>query len=185
VQWFASVGMPLGIAEIVGVGLVVAAITYVSLIVGELVPKQIALRDPERIAVRVAPAMTVLAKIASPVVWLLDISGRLVLRTLGYGRQAEQRVTDDEIKTLIAEAETAGVIEPSERAMIANVMRLGDRPVRAVMTPRRDVDMVDLSADPETVRRTILESVHSRLPAHDGAPDDMLGVLQAKDLLEA
>jgi hypothetical protein len=185
VQWFASVGMPLGIAEIVGVGLVVAAITYVSLIVGELVPKQIALRDPERIAVRVAPAMTVLAKIASPVVWLLDISGRLVLRTLGYGRQAEQRVTDDEIKTLIAEAETAGVIEPSERAMIAGVMRLGDRPVRAVMTPRRDVDMVDLSADPETVRRTILESVHSRLPAHDGAPDDMLGVLQAKDLLEA
>jgi putative hemolysin len=129
--------------------------------------------------------MTVLAKIASPVVWLLDISGRLVLRTLGYGRQAEQRVTDDEIKTLIAEAETAGVIEPSERAMIAGVMRLGDRPVRAVMTPRRDVDMVDLSADPETVRRTILESVHSRLPAHDGAPDDMLGVLQAKDLLEA
>jgi putative hemolysin len=76
--------------------------------------------------------MTVLAKIASPVVWLLDISGRLVLRTLGYGRQAEQRVTDDEIKTLIAEAETAGVIEPSARAMIAGVMRLGDRPVRAV-----------------------------------------------------
>ena len=77
------------------------------------------------------------------------------------------------------------MIEPSERAMIAGVMRLGDRPVRAVMTPRRDVDMVDLSADPESTRRTILESIHSRLPVYDGVPDEMLGVLQAKDLLEA
>jgi putative hemolysin len=185
VQWFVAVGLSPAIAEIVGVGLVVAAITYVSLIVGELVPKQIALRDPERVAVRLAPAMTLLAKVASPAVWLLDVSGRLVLRALGYGRQVEQRVTDEEIKILIAEAETAGVIEPSERAMIAGVMRLGDRPVRAVMTPRRDVDMVDLSADPATIRRTLLESAHSRLPVHDGAPDDMLGVLQAKDLLEA
>ncbi len=185
VQWFVAVGLSPAIAEIVGVGLVVAAITYVSLIVGELVPKQIALRDPERVAVRLAPAMTLLAKVASPAVWLLDVSGRLVLRALGYGRQVEQRVTDEEIKTLIAEAETAGVIEPSERAMMAGVMRLGDRPVRAVMTPRRDVDMVDLSADPATIRRTLLESPHSRLPVHDGAPDDMLGVLQAKDLLEA
>jgi putative hemolysin len=164
VQWFVAVGLSPAIAEIVGVGLVVAAITYVSLIVGELVPKQIALRDPERVAVRLAPAMTLLAKVASPAVWLLDVSGRLVLRALGYGRQVEQRVTDEEIKTLIAEAETAGVIEPSERAMIAGVMRLGDRPVRAVMTPRRDVDMVDLSADPATIRRTLLESPHSRLP---------------------
>src|SRR6476659_1988060 len=175
VQWFVAVGLSPAIAEIVGVGLVVAAITYVSLIVGELVPKQIALRDPERIAVRVAPAMTALATIASPVVWLLDISGRSVLRLLGYGREAEHGITDDEIKTLIAEAETAGVIEPSERAMIAGVMRLGDRPVRAVMTRRRDVDMIDLSADPVSIRRTILESIHSRLPVHDGAPDDMLG----------
>jgi putative hemolysin len=107
-QWLAAVGMAPGIAEIAGVGLVVAAITYVSLIVGELVPKQIALRDPERIAVRVAPAMTALATIASPVVWLLDISGRSVLRLLGYGREAEYQITDDEIKTLIAEAETRG-----------------------------------------------------------------------------
>src|SRR6476620_6856000 len=185
VQWFVAVGLSPAIAEIVGVGLVVAAITYVSLIVGELVPKQIALRDPERVAVRLAPAMTLLAKVASPAVWLLDVSGRLVLRVLGYGRQVEQRVTDEEIKTLIAEAETAGVIEPSERAMIAGVMRLGDRPVRAVMTPRRDVDMVDLSADQESIRRTILESIHSRLPVYDRVPDEMLGVLQAKDLLEA
>ena len=77
------------------------------------------------------------------------------------------------------------MIEPGERAMIAGVMRLGDRPVRAVMTPRREVDMIDISADPEDIRRTILESIHSRLPVHAGTPEDMLGVVQAKDLLDA
>jgi putative hemolysin len=184
-QLFASVGSPAGAAEAAGVGLVVAAITYASLIVGELVPKQIALRNPERIAVKVAPAMTVLARIASPLVWLLDVSGRLVLKALRYQAQPEHRVTDEEIRTLIAEAETAGVIEPGEHAMITGVMRLGDRPVRAIMTPRREVDMIDLSDDPDDIRKAIVESVHSRLPVHDGNPEEMLGVVHAKDLLDA
>ena len=184
-EWFAYLGLPTGVAETVGVGLVVAVITYFSLVIGELVPKQIALRNPEKIAVRVAPAMTAIAKIASPVVSLLDISGRAVLRALGYQALAEHRVTDEEIRTLMAEAETAGVIEPGERAMIAGVMRLGDRPVRAVMTPRREVDMVDLTDDPDDIRRMIVESVHSRLPVHAGTPEEMLGVVQAKDLLDA
>ena len=184
-EWFVSLGIPAGIADATGVGVVVAVITYASLIIGELVPKQIALRNPEKIAVKVAPAMTVMAKIASPLVWFLDVSGRVVLRSLGHKVQSEERVTDEEIRTLIAEAETAGVIEPEERAMIAGVMRLGDRPVRAVMTPRREVDMVDLSDDPGEIRTKIVESVHSRLPAHEGKPDEMLGVVQAKDLLDA
>jgi putative hemolysin len=184
-EWFANVGLPSGVAEAVGVGLVVAVITYLSLVIGELVPKQIALRNPERVAVRVAPAMTAIARIASPVVSLLDISGRAVLRALGYQAQAEQRVTDEEIRTLMAEAETAGVIEPGERAMIAGVMRLGDRPVRAVMTPRREVDMIDLTADPGDISRMLVESIHSRLPVHAGTPEEMLGVVQAKDLLDA
>jgi putative hemolysin len=136
-------------------------------------------------AVRVAPAMTAIARIASPVVSLLDISGRAVLRALGYQAQAEHRVTDEEIRTLMAEAETAGVIEPGERAMIAGVMRLGDRPVEAVMTPRREVDMIDLTADPEDVRRMLVGSIHSRLLVHAGTPEEMLGVVQAKDLLDA
>ena len=135
-----SLGLPPVIAETIGVGLVVALITYVSLIIGELVPKQIALRNPERVALKVAPAMTVLARLSSPLVSLLDVSGRLVLRALGHHAQPMQRARIEEIRTLIAEAETAGVIEPGERAMIAGVMRLGDRPVRAVMTPRREVD---------------------------------------------
>src|SRR5207237_2527124 len=126
-----------------------------------------------------------LARIASPLVWLLDVSGRLVLRALGYQANAPEKVTDDEIRMLIAEAETAGVLEPGERAMIAGVMRLGDRPVRAIMTPRREVDMLDLTADPDDIRRRIMESVHSRLPAHAGSPEEMVGVIQAKDLLDS
>ncbi len=184
-EWFVDLGVRASIAEAVGVGLVVAVITYLSLVIGELVPKQIALRDPEKIAVRVAPAMTAMARIASPIVSFLDMSGRLVLRALGYNAKPEDRVTDEEIRSLMAEAETAGVIEPGEREMIAGVMRLGDRPVRAIMTPRREVDMIDLTADPDDIRRTIVESIHSRLPIHAGTPEEMLGVVQAKDLLDA
>jgi putative hemolysin len=183
-QWLASQGVPPGLAEPIGVALVVAVITYFSLIAGELVPKQIALRNPEKIAVRVAPVMTIIARVGSPLVWLLDASGRLLLRALGYRSQPERGVTDDEIRALIAEAESTGVIEPGERTMIAGVMRLGDRPVRAVMTPRRLVDMVDVSGDPESIRRTVVDSVHSRFPVHDGNPDEVLGVVQAKDLLD-
>jgi putative hemolysin len=184
-EWFAQLGLPAGVAEAAGVGLVVTVITYFSLVIGELVPKQIALRNPEAIAVLVAPAMTGMARIASPVVSFLDISGRAVLRALGYQARAEHRVTDEEIRALMAEAETAGVIEPGERAMIAGVMRLGDRPVRAVMTPRREVNMIDLTDEPDDIRRTLLQTVHSRLPVHAGTPEEMLGVVQAKDLLDA
>jgi putative hemolysin len=184
-EWFVALGLRASVAEALGVGLVVAVIAYLSLVIGELVPKQIALRDPEKIAVRVAPAMTVMASIASPIVSFLDFSGRAVLRALRYEDKPMHRVTDEEIRSLMAEAETAGVLEPDERAMIAGVMRLGDRPVRAIMTPRREVDMLDLTADPDEIRRTIVESVHSRLPAHAGTPEEMLGIVQAKDLLDA
>jgi putative hemolysin len=183
--WFVAQGMSFAVAEATGVGLVVALITYASLVVGELVPKQIALRNPEEIAARVAPTMMVLAKIASPLVLILDLTGRALLRGLGQKATSEERVSDEEIRTLIAEAETAGVLEPGERAMIAGVMRLGDRPVRGVMTPRGDVDMIDLTIGPEAIRKKIVESIHSRLPVHKGRTEEMLGVIQAKDLLDA
>ena len=183
--WLHSLGLSQGYAEVLGVGIVVAAITYVSLIVGELVPKQIALRNPEAVAVRVAPAMTYFASAAKPLVWLLDISGKSVLRLLGQKGQPDGKVSDDEIRAIIAEAESAGVIEPGERSMIAGVMRLGDRPVRAVMTPRRDVDLIDLTEDEHAIRRQIIDSGHSRLPVHEGAPDEIVGVIKAKDLLNA
>src|SRR5262245_43596076 len=127
-EWFVDLGVRASIAEAVGVGLVVAVITYLSLVIGELGPKQMALRDPEQIAVRVAPAMTALAGSASPVVSFVDMSGRAVLRALGYNAKPEHRVTDEEIRSLMAEAETAGVIEPGERAMIAGRHAAGRSP---------------------------------------------------------
>jgi putative hemolysin len=180
-----AAGMTEDIAEPLGIGLVVALITYFSLVVGELVPKQIALRDPEGVAAQMAPAMTVLAFIASPLVAILDGSGNAILRLMGYRAQPEHKVTDEEIKTLIAEAESHGVLEPGEKEMISGVMRLADRPVAAVMTPRGDADLLDLSLPADDIRRIIAASPHSRLPAHDGNPDAPLGVLQAKDLLNA
>ena len=184
-QWLLSRGVPAVVAEPFGVGLVVTIITYVSLIIGELVPKQIALSQPEQIAVRVAPAMTMLARIGAPAVWFLSLSVRLLLRALAQRSQDSTQVTDEEIHMLIVEAEKSGVIEPGERAMISRVMRLADRAVQGVMTPRREVDMIDLTDDPDVIRTVIIESVHSRLPVHEGNPDELLGVVQAKDLLDA
>lgn len=180
-----ELGLPGGVADALGVGIVVALITYGSLIIGELVPKQLALSNPEAMAARVAPAMNVLALISSPVVALLNMSGKAVLKLLGHDSEIVERITEDEIKALIAEAETAGVLEPGERQMIAAVMRLGDRPVRAVMTPRTEVDMIDLRDDIDTIRAEIVASAHSRLPVHDGTPEGVLGVIQAKDLVDA
>lgn len=178
-------GVRNGIADAVGVGIVVTVITYASLIVGELVPKQIALRDPEAVAVRVAPAMTVVAKISLPLVWLLDASGDAVLWLLGQRGEVTDKVSEDEIRTLIVEAENAGVLEPGEKEMIAGVMRLGDRPVGAVMTPRREVSMADLSGDLPSIRAAFAASPHSRLVAHDNNRDHPIGILHAKDVLDA
>src|SRR6266404_8550435 len=131
-QWLSEAGLSAGIADAAGVGLVVGIITYASLIVGELVPKQIALRDPEAVAVKVAPAMVLMAKISLPLVWLLDRSGKALLWLLGHRGEAEEKVSEDEIRSLVFEAENAGVLEPGEKEMIAGVMRLGDLPVGAV-----------------------------------------------------
>jgi putative hemolysin len=184
VNWLMAQGMTERVAEPLAYGSVVTVITYLSLIIGELVPKQIALRNPEKVACLVAPAMTILSRVASPLVSLLDLSGRAVLALLGQRAVPASRVTDEEIKTLVAEAESAGVLEPEERAMITRVMRLADRPVRAVMTPRRDVDMIDLADDDEINRQHIIGTAHSRLPVYEGSADAVLGVIQAKDLLD-
>ncbi len=179
----AGYGLSVGMAQGLGVAIVVAIITYASLIVGELVPKQIALRDPERVAMRVAPAMTVLAIVGAPLVWLLDISGRAVLRLLGQSQESDEKVTDEEIKLLVAEAEHHGTIESDERQMIAGVMRLGDRAVRAVMTPRIEVDWLNAAWDEAEVRKAMVETPHSRLPVGDGSVDAMIGVVNSRDVL--
>jgi putative hemolysin len=183
-QWLMELGVSKGLADTIGVGLVVGIITYASLIVGELVPKQIALRDPEAVAVKAAPAMVWMAKISLPLVWLLDRSGKGLLWLLGQRGEAGDRVSEDEIRTLVLEAENAGVLEPGEKEMIAGVMRLGDLPVGAVMTPRHEVSYVDLSDSPEEIYAALLKSNHSRQVVFDGDRDTALGIVQAKDLLD-
>ncbi|MBM3539891.1 MAG: HlyC/CorC family transporter [Alphaproteobacteria bacterium] len=173
------------VAEAAAVILVVAVVTYLSLIVGELIPKQIALRNPERIAARVARSMTLLSRIASPVVTLLDASSRLGLRLMGAREASKQTVTNEEISTLVAEAESAGVVETAERNMITGVMRLADRSVQGIMTPRRDVDWIDLDDSDDEIHARIRTSHHSRLPVGRGGIDSVLGIIEAKDMLYA
>lgn len=181
--WLQSVGVASNVADVLGVGVVVVLITYISLIVGELVPKQIALRDAEGVAARVAPAMKFLASVGSPVVWILDVSGRGLLSLLGQSGESEERVTEEEVKTIIAEATTAGVIESDEHSMISGVMRLADRSARGLMTPRLEVDVVDLSDDMDEIRRSILDTNRSRLLVQDGDADSIIGVVAIKDII--
>ena len=171
------------VAEPLGYGIVIVIITYLSVIVGELVPKNVALRNPEGIACAVAPAMTVFSRFAAPAVWLLDASTRLVFRLFGQSTESEARITDEEIRTLIAEAETAGVIETGERQMISGVMRLADRAVIGLMTPRTDVDWIDITAPESEIKERLISTSHSRLPVGEGSPDALIGVVQTRELL--
>jgi putative hemolysin len=148
------------------------------------VPKQIALRDAEGIAARVAPGMKVVASVGAPLVFVLDASGRLVLRLIGQSGATDERVTDEEVKTIIAEAESQGVLETEEKAMISGVMRLADRAARGLMTPRLDVDTIDLSDPIEETMQMLRTSNRSMLPVHEGEPDKIIGVLVRKDLID-
>ena len=141
-DWLTVKGVDPDWAHTFGVGGVVVVLTYLTLIIGELVPKQIALRNPEAIAMRAAPFMVWIARLASPLVWLLDASGRMVLALLGVSRDSKARVTEEEVRTILAEAKFDGVIEDEEQEMLSGVMRLADRSARALMTPRRDVELV-------------------------------------------
>ncbi len=178
-------GIEPGIAMPLGVGIVVVIITYLSLIIGELVPKQIALRDAEGVAARVAPLMAFIASVGAPIVWVLDVSGKLVLRLLGQTGESEEKVTDEEVKSIIAEAESAGVLESEERHMISGVMRLADRSARGLMTPRLDVEYVDLSDSQEEIVAQLRQIRHSVVPVQDGSTDSIVGVIVRKDLLDA
>ena len=182
--WLETLGIAPALAVPLGVGIVVVIITYLALIIGELVPKQIALRDPERVAARVAPMMAFIARAAAPLVWLLDVSGKLVLRLIGQSGRSDERVTDEEVKTIIAEAEIAGVLESEERHMITGVMRFADRSARGLMTPRLDVDLIDLSDDQSEILEHLRASRHSALPVQDGSQDQIIGVIVRKDLLD-
>ena len=176
-------GVPARFAEPLGYVIVIGLITYLSVVVGELVPKNLALRNAETIACFVAPPMRIVSRIAIPVVWLLDESTRLIFRVFGQNTEPENAVTEEEIRTVMAEAETAGIIEVDERKMISGVLRLGDRAVRSVMTPRTEVDWIDLDDDETEIRDRLITSSHSRVPVGQGSPDNMIGVVQLREVL--
>lgn len=171
------------LADPLGYTGVIAVITYLSVVIGELVPKHLALRNPERIASIMAPIMGVVSRVAAPLVWLLDGSTVLVFRLFGRHAESASAVTEEEIRVMVAEAESAGVIEGDERRMIGGVLRLGDRVVRGVMTPRTEVTWIDLSDSPEEIRERLAGSPQARLPVTEGNPDAMLGVIEVRRLL--
>ena len=172
-------------AVTLGFALVIGLTTFASLIVGELVPKQFALRSPEPIAILMALPMVWLAKLTAPLVWLLDGCSALIFRALGLNRESEAHVTAEELHLIVAEASKSGVIEESERAIISGVVRLADRPVREVMTPRTDVDWVDVSSDARSLRAKLLATPHTRLPVGNGSVEEIIGVVQARDIMSA
>jgi putative hemolysin len=177
ITWLAPYSHPLSLV------LVVLVITYLSLIVGELVPKRLALNNPERLAMVIAAPMQVLSRIAYPAVHLLGLSTEFLLRALGMKPSTEPPVTEEEIRALIEQGTQAGMFEEAEQEMVERVFRLGDRRVSAVMTPRTEIVWLDREASAQEIRRTIIESVHSRFLVADGSLDNVLGVVHAKDLL--
>jgi putative hemolysin len=176
-------GLDTETAQSVGFGIVIALVTFANLIVGELVPKQFALRSPEPIAAIVARPMQVMSTVTSPLVWLLDITSAAIFRALGMNRENKNVVTAEELHLVVAEAKTAGVLEENERAIISGIVRLADRPVREVMTPRTEIDWIDLNSSREEIRDALGATPHSRIPVARGSVDDIVGVVSARDLL--
>jgi putative hemolysin len=172
-------------AHTLGFGLVIVLTTFVSLVIGEIVPKQFALRSPEPIAATMSRPLRLLSKITAPFVWLLDTSSLLIFKLLGFDRESKNQVTAEELHLVVAEAQTAGVLEEDERAMISGIVRLADRPVREVMTPRTDVDWIDVHSTPEELREALLKTQHTRLPVADGSIENIVGVIQLRDVLAA
>ncbi len=164
-------------------GLIVILTTYLSLVLGELVPKQLALNNPEAVARALAPPMRMLSHLTAPVARFLTVSAELLVRLMGSRPSAEPPITEEELKALVEEGTEAGVFAPSEQDMISNVFRLGMRRVDTLMTPRPDIVWLDINDPIETLQAKVIESAYSRFPVCDGDLDHVLGIARAKDML--
>ena len=170
-------------ADVIAITLVVLGVTYISLVIGELVPKRLALNNPERVAGLVAGPMQALARIASPLVWLLSVSTNAVVRLLGIKPSGQPDITVEEIETMVEHGTELGVFEASERDMIESVLRLDEWRVDAFMTPRTHVTWIDVEDPAEEARQILLDAKHSRFPVMEGNPDNAVGMLYTKDLV--
>jgi putative hemolysin len=172
------------IAEPLAFGLVVVATTYVSLIIGELVPKRLALRNAEGIAAFVSGPMTILAAVGRPIVWFLKLSTEAVLGLLRLRGEAPSSVTEEEVKAMIAEGTDAGVFHEAERELLEGVIRFADRPLRSIMVPRHAITWIDAEDSLEASLAEVLASGHSRFPLCTGDIDNVVGFVHVKDFLE-
>lgn len=172
-------------ADSIAFGIVIALITYASLVIGELVPKRLAVMRAEAIAVRVAGPMRGFAKVGAPFVWLLQSSSNFLLRLLGAHNASAQGITEEEVKTMIAEGTESGVFDPAEQQMLEGVLRLGDRSVRTLMTPRPDVLWIDAAAPDQAQLQVLIEAGYARVPVARGTLDELIGVLHTKDVVAA
>ena len=173
------------VANELAFALVVVAITFFMLVLGELVPKQLALTRPERIAAGLSPVLGALSRVAAPMVWVLGRASGLVLRLIGAGKLAREAVTEEELRALLAESARAGVVGWGERDMIERLLRLADKSVRAIMTPRRELAWIDRRADRTELVAKLRGAGHSRLVVCDGNLDNPVGVLRVQDVLDA
>ena len=172
-------------AHIISMAVVVIGISYFSLILGELVPKRFALVHPERIAAALGRIMRAIARAGAPIEWFLSASTNLVLRLMPLRSQGAAPVTDEEISFMLREGVATGHIPEAETAIVEMALRLGDRRASAVMTPRTQIESLDLDNPEEENRRKIRDSAYSRFPVVQGGSQQVIGIVQAKDLLIA
>ena len=179
-----TIGIPVRYSETIGFVVVVAIITYLSLVIGELVPKNLALQNAERVATAVAPVMYRLSRIVYPLVWLLSVSTQFITRLLGVKSNEEPSVTDEEIEIMLQQGAEVGVFEPEEPEIVRRLFRLSDRTVKSLMTPRREIAWLDSADTLESVRLKITDSGYSRFPVADGNLDNVVGYIEVKDLVK-
>ena len=183
-QWLSQFPLLGESARVIALSLTVVLLTYMSVVVGELVPKQLALLGPEGIASLVARPMGWLSRLTAPLVWLFSASSGAILRLFGARRSDEPPVTDDEIKVLMGQGAEAGVFHESEQEIVSNVLRLDEQRVAAIMTPRKDMYLVDLAESEAEVRRQVAECPYARVVVCQDGLDRVLGILQRGDLLK-
>lgn len=183
-QWLSGFPVLEPYAEALALSIVVLLISYFSLILGELVPKRLALQSAERVAAFTAPVMTGMSKVARPVIALLSASVNLVLRLVGQRNSTATPVTEEDIVQLTHEGIASGTVEMSEGELVQRVFRFTDRPVSAVMTPRSDIIAVKVGTTRAEVIQTFVHAGHSRLPLYEGSLETIVGVLHAKDVLQ-
>lgn len=181
----ALLGVPARFTSEAGFALVIAVTTYLSLIVGELVPKQLALRNAVAVAMVMARPMDLLARAAAPLVWVLDKSSALLIALFGLRNRDQETFTAEELQIIFAEATRSGVIEAEQHQILTGVVRLAERPVREMMTPRTEVDWIEADAADAEIRARIATSPHSLLLVAEGSPDNVLGVVKVRDVLAA